>query len=310
MTTDPDIVIHAGLHKTGTTWLQNRIFAPKDGTELVYCGDIELIYRSFISPAAGQFSAGTARQALAPYLARGVARALPVVLSGEALAGRPFHSKYYRQHTARRLAESFPKARILLTIREQRAIIYSMYGQYLRFGYTASLAEFLRPVPPGSSHHPILDRGFYDYMQLLRGFEQYFPADQIMILPFEWLLDQPQAAIARLANFTGHVLTPPPPGATEQSSNPAWSDLAYAVLRHLNRFSSQDARWQHKRRFLAPNAVAHHVNRLTPDALRRRMRHQNAALIAQEIGEDYARSNADLAQRIGIDLGQYGYSIG
>ena len=57
MTADPDIVIHAGLHKTGTTWLQDRIFAPKDGTELVYCGDIELIYRSFITPAAGQSSA-------------------------------------------------------------------------------------------------------------------------------------------------------------------------------------------------------------------------------------------------------------
>jgi len=305
-----DILIHAGLHKTGTTWLQQRVFSERDGKEIAYCGDIDLLYRTFITPAASRFSAADAREGFAPLLDRAEKHKQLAVMSGEGLAGRPFHAKYYRQHTVRRLAEAFPEARILLTIREQRAIIYSMYGQYLRFGYTASLTEFLRAVPEGSSHHPILEREFYDYMLLLQDFEQVFPADRICILPFEWLLDQPQAAIDRLAGFTGHKLAPIAAATTRQSSNPAWSDLAYSALRHLNRFHSQDARWQHKRRFPPPNAIAHQVNRLTPDALRDRMRQRNKALIEREIGDVYAASNARLAERIGIDLGRYGYSIG
>ena len=54
----------------------------------------------------------------------------------------------------------------LVTIREQRSLIYSMYGQYIRFGYINSLTEFLSRPPDPMAGTAILNYGFYDFTQL------------------------------------------------------------------------------------------------------------------------------------------------
>lgn len=303
----PAVVLHVGLHKTGTTWLQRRIFAAKHGRELQYCGDIDLIYRQFLIPGPGDFSAATARAAFAPLLEQAAGNGQPVVISGENLAGRPFHARHLREITAGRLAETFPEARILLTIREQNAIISSMYGQYLRFGYSSSLQAFLQEPPPGAAYQPVLDRSFYDYARLIETYERFFPRDRILVAPFEWMLAEPDALLARLSAATETVLTPVGTETARRVENSAWSDLAYEALRHLNRFDSQDSRWQRKPLLLRPNAIAARIDRLTPDRLRRSMRKARKALIDEMIGDRYAASNRVASERIGIDLAAYGY---
>lgn len=301
------LLVHAGLHKTGTTWLQKRVFEPRHGSDIEYCGDIGLIYRQILVPGPDEFMAETARQAFAPLREQASIGQRLAVISGENLAGRPFHARFQREIAADRLAAVFPDARILLTIREQGAIIRSMYGQYLRFGYTSDLCSFLTEPPPEAAYRPVLDRAFYDYDRLIAAYERVFPAENILVLPFEWMLANPDAMIARLSAHTGAALSAIGADTARKVTNSAWSDLAYAALRHLNRFDNQDSRWQRKPGWLHPNSIAARIDRLTPRRLRHRMQQKRIELITEMIGDRYAASNRVVAARIGIDLAALGY---
>ncbi len=305
----PPLLIHVGLHKTGSTWLQKRVFEAKNGHEIAYCGDVAMIHGQFILPDSDAFDPEVPRQAFAPLLMKAAAAGQLAVLSDEALAGRPFHAKYQREVQAARLAAAFPDAKILITIREQRRIIYSMYGQYLRFGYTSSLQDFLAPAPAQSFLHPVLDRAYYDYERLIRSYERHFPTDNILLVPMEWMVSDPNGVLRFLSAQIGTDLSAVGAGQAGRIENPALSDLAYAALRQANRLVSQDARGLGRATRFNANAIAYRVDRLTPDALRRSMRAARMALIDQTLGDTYALSNQKVAARIGHDLAAYGYRV-
>lgn len=311
------LLIHVGLHKTGTTWLQRRIFAAGDGVDFAYCGDVGRIHDAFIRPAADRFEPAAGRAAFWDVLHRAEPGTGPgqspegriAVLSDEGLGGRPFHALHERAIHAARLAAAFPQARILITVREQSRIIYSMYGQYLRYGHTSPLAAFLAVPPAGSVHQPVLDRDYYDYERMFAVYARHFPADNILILPMEWMLADPVAALARIGDFCGKPLAVPQQESTRQVENRASSDLAYEAMRWVNHLISQDSRWHGKGLAPNPNAVGYWVDRLTPERLRRRMATTRMDRIAAEIGNCYAASNTALAERIGINLGALGYQV-
>ena len=304
------VLVHVGLHKTGTTWLQRRLFQALDGQCIAYCGDIKFIYREFIVPEIGVFSADEARHAFSSLIETARANDRLPVISGEALAGRPFHAKFHRSVIAQRIAEVFPDAHILLTIREQVAIIHSMYGQYIRFGYTSDLRSFLRQPPRESSLSPVLDLDFYNYAKLIKGYRALFGEDRVTVMPFEKLIADPSGQIDMLSRRTGFRLSSDVPEETRTAvQNRGWSDLAYNAARQVNRFVSQDSRWQRARGRLSPNSIGHYVNRLTPGSLRKRMSDRARRLISDEIGPYYAASNREAYTLTGIDLGEIGYRV-
>lgn len=305
---DP-VLVHVGLHKTGTTWLQQRVFQALDGQGIAFCGDLDLIYRTFIVPEIAEFSVEPARQAFADLLQTArTAGQLPVI-SGESLAGRPFHTKYQRAVVAQRIAQVFPNARILLTIREQTAIIRSMYGQYIRFGYTSNIHQFLKRPPAGSSFSPVLDWDFYDFARLIREYRTFFAPDRVLVLPFERFVSDADWAMRRIGDSTGVDLSRDLPDTQPaKTSNPAWSVPAYNAVRTLNRFISQDARWQRPRGRFSPNAIGYWANRLTPDRLRQRLDDRWRQIVAEAAGDYYQSSNRDASDLIGLDLGSLGYA--
>lgn len=301
------LLLHVGLHKTGTTWLQKRVFEAKAGKEIEYCGSRDVIYSQLITPGSARFSPEAARGAFGPLLDAAAERRRLAVISGENLGGRPFHAKYQREVVASRLAATFPGAKILLTIREQRAIIYSMYGQYLRFGFSSALEAFLTEPPPDAPYNAVLDRSFYDYEEMINTYTRFFPEADILVIPFEWMIAEPDAAVSSIAAHTGTILSGVGAEQARKVENPGWSDLAYEALRFFNHFHSQDSQWQRRPRFLPPNSVAYWVDRLTPGTLRRSMRAARMALIDQALGDTYAASNRRVAARIAKDLAAYGY---
>jgi len=308
ITEDP-VLVHVGLHKTGTTWLQQRVFRALDGQAISFCGDLDMIYRAFIVPEIADFSVEQTRETFADLMQTARASGRLPVISGESLAGRPFHTKYQRAVVAKRIAEVFPNARILLTIREQSAIIRSMYGQYIRFGYTSNIRQFLERPPAGSSFSPVLDWDFYDYSRLVQDYRACFEPDRVIVLPFEQLLSDPKWAVSRLETGTGVALSSNLSEAQPaKTSNPAWSVPAYNTARMLNRFVSQDSRWQRPRGRFSPGAIGYRIDRLTPGGLRRRMEEQWRQIVTEAMGDYYQSSNRAASDLIGVDLGALGYS--
>lgn len=301
------ILLHVGLHKTGTTWLQRQVFEAKAAAgEIAYEGDTRKIYGTFIVPRSDRFDPQAARAAFAPLMDSGPSGERPVVISGENLAGRPFHAEHQQEVVAGRLARSFPEAHVLLTIREQASVIQSMYGQYLRFGQTSSLEDFLAETDPASGFRPVLDRAFYDYDALLTRYEAWFGPGRVTILPLEAMLKAPDAALGRLWAAMGVQLAPVGERG-DRSENPALSVWGYRALRFFNRFASADSRHLHRGGWFNPNGLAQRVSNLTPKGVQARLKAAERARIRAALGQSYAASNRALAARLGIDLGALGY---
>lgn len=300
-------LIHIGLHKTGTSWLQDAL-SRRHGQELAFCPPSDLVRRALILPSVPAFDPAQAREMLQPVLDTGYPD-LPLMISDEALGGRPFHSALVRETVIARIRAVFPDAQIMITIREQSAVIHSLYGQYVRFGFGSNLAQFLAEPGADSSHRPVLDRGYYDYDALAEYLATQMPDDQLWIVPMEWMLGDSAAFLAALGARLGTQITPDAARA-ETVVNPAWAPPALWVARQANKLRPQDSRWLNPRRgFFHPNSLASRIDRLIPAARNKALHKAARAFVKDQLGDYYAASNSRLARRIGLDLGALGYPV-
>ena len=301
------LLIHVGPHKTGTTWLQRRFFSNARG--LVYSGDFRKTHAAFLVPRFGDFDLGKVRGLFGPLIERARSENLPLVISDEALGGRPFHQKYYREITAYRLRRAFPEAKILVTIREQDAVLRSMYGEYLRYGYSSSLRAFLTQDTGNPNLHPILDLAFYDYDRTLDFYESLFGPAHVMASPMEWVLSDKQAFVAHIGQFLGAEIGLPDDMDTDTRERPAWSGWARRAQRSINSLTPQDSRWQGGRNRFSANSIAFRIDRITPHWARMRGIAAEKRLVRDMIGSRFVASNRRLAERTGLDLGAFGYRV-
>ena len=116
-----DIFIHVGLQKTGTTFIQEKVFKNIDVNYIRYV-DRELYHSSFDDSK-------------------------PLLISNEDLCGSP-HAifdetlKNNREHIARNLSILFPNAKIILGLREPCAWLKSLYREAVRQGLYLSYNKF------------------------------------------------------------------------------------------------------------------------------------------------------------------------
>lgn len=305
----PDLVVHVGLHKTGTTWLQRTIFAPAHDCHIIYSETREKLRGVFLKPRQDAFSPDTARAVLDPLISEARARGWPAVVSDEALGGLPFGDRFRQATAFQRLHDTYPQAGLLITIREQRRVLQSVYGHYLRGGGTATLAKFLSQPPPdrAATWDPIVDLDYYDYSRLLRYAETIFGEGRVLMVPMEWMLAKPAGLLTRLSETFGVEWTGFEQPNTEQVVNSAWSTLGYGLNRRLNYLKVGEPRWDMRTWWLKPNAVAARVDQLTPAGLRRRQKARQLDVIDSAVGNRYAASNTALASRLNLDLTSFGY---
>lgn len=305
----PDIIFHVGLHKTGTTWLQSRIFTPAHGRHLSYTENRGDLRGVFLKPRHDAFLPETAHATLDPLIAEARSRGWPAVVSDEALGGLPFGDRFRQAVTFQRIQATYSQAALVITIREQRRVLQSVYGHYLRGGGTASLASFLSQPPPdrAATWDPIVDLDYYDYNRLLSYAETLFGEGRVLMVPMEWMLADPTALLTRMGEMFSINWTGFDPPSTEQVVNSAWSTFGYGLNRRLNYLKAGKPRWDMKSWWLKPNAVAAWADRLTPAGLRRRQKARQLETINRAIGEHYAASNTALADRLGLDLAAFGY---
>lgn len=126
-----NLFIHVGLHKTGTTLLQQNVFPYFDPKAIQYigrpCGS-----RHFIEEICWSSSP-------------------KVLVSSETFIGRlidvydPNEDYLLRQLSGiERLASAFPAANILIGVRSHASWILSCYKHYLKYGGSRALHEFFR----------------------------------------------------------------------------------------------------------------------------------------------------------------------
>ena len=188
------LTIHIGFHKTGTSFLQGVVYGRHPG---LLFGDPAASSRwaPFQSAAeAHDFDYDPDRLRVAVGEPD-----RPVLVSWEGLVGDPFAGAHMNTRIAERLAQTFPDARIVITVREQRAMVESLYRQYVAEGGIASALEFAGG-DTGRVHFSI---NYLRYERLIERYRALFGAGQVLVLLYEQLREDWRSVAAQVFQFAG-----------------------------------------------------------------------------------------------------------
>lgn len=307
-------LIHIGYHKTGSSWLQKFVFRRADaGFGALGKTFDSPLKQLLVIPNPLDFDPEAVCTALVPQLERIEAKGLRGVVSSERLAGHPFSGGYDSKELATRLQRVFPAGRVLIVIREQRAVILSSYKQYVKAGGPASLTDYLNPPERGRERVPMFDFGHYAYDRLIALYQELFAPDRVRVALYEQLAGDPRAFVEGIAEFAGVAVAPEVLAALPaERPNLASRGSAVALRRRSNQlFRRTDI---NPAPLLGATAlerpadrVVGAIDRLAPGALARTLDGRLRDLVALEVGERYRESNRRTALLTGLDLAAAGY---
>jgi len=311
----PPLLLHIGYHKTGSRWLRFLFFGnPATGYGWVDKTGPDHPVRRLVGARPFEFDAQQSRAEFEPLLQRIEDDGLFPVVSFERFSGNPFSGGYDSKEIADRLIQVFPKARVLVVVREQRSMIVSTYKQYVREGGALQPRKFMLPPTSRSMRVPWFDLRHFEYHHLLAYYRQLFGEDVVLALTYEQFVRDPAGFVEELARFAGRPLSGEVLASLpfDSKTNPGPPATAIAARRWLNTLGvrsdlnpapplASPAFWRLGKRIdrvsLAPaRAVAKEEAKLR-------------RTVDEVVGERYVESNRRTAELTGIDLGAYGWMI-
>ena len=171
MSQAPEVFFHVGLSKTGTTFLQYRVFPKLQG--------LHYIQRTRYRQAPARIQRGEA----ARYL-----------------VSREFDQQF--EEEVRWFAQKVPQAQPLIVFRRHDSYMASQYRRFVKNGFAGSLQDFIDLDG---------DRGYFrrqdlDYRRYLRVLEAHFSAAPLVFC-YDDLKEQPEAFYQVLARSMGVQLS-------------------------------------------------------------------------------------------------------
>ena len=312
------LLIHIGMHKTGSSYLQRLIF---DDVEAGFRSPIPrpLLRQTFLAPDAFAFRPRSARNHLSRFLAREHPNETVAVLSHEQFSGQPAgrgfglrrrECEIGRKELAHRLHTTFPDARILLVIREQRAMLRSIY-KWMVCGWegrlSASPRQFLDQSPLIDGYSPLFHCAYLEFHHLVQHYQQRFGRQNVLVLPYELLASNPLDFVNRIRAF---VDLAPAVRVPESRVNPGRPATLCLFQRPLNRLlASPNRPGQRSFPERCSAALALRISGLLPERLNATFERKLAGTIDLWASDRYAHSNQQTAWLTGLDLRSLGYIL-
>jgi hypothetical protein len=313
------VLIHIGYHKTASGWLRRRFFVdPRTGLGSIGKRGTRHPVRQLAGARPFEFDVETSRKQFEPLLRNEEEKGLLPVIAFERLSGHPISGGYDSKQIADRLIKTFPEARILVVLREQRAIILSTYNQYIREGGPLPLKTFINPPVTKSLRVPWFDLRHFEYHHLLAYYHELFGADRVLALTYEQFRANPADFVTKIADFAGRplseeVLRSLPFG---EVANRSPSPTAVELHRRLNKLAwvadvnpSPVFTAKAVRRRVRPLTEALKVSQLGTDRMNEQRHAELHRVIENAVGDRYAASNRITAELTDVDLGSYGWSV-
>jgi hypothetical protein len=203
-----EVFLHIGLHKTGTTYLQKKVFPLWPG--------IKYLKRSSLVDLV-EIEAGS-----------------KILISNEEFSGYPYGKPGKTVEVFRRnivnLSRYFPNAKVLISLRRHDNFMVALYQEYLHEGGILTFDEFYSMSgKSGCVADDILC--FYERLQIV---EELFPHRPFVFLQEE-LKENPDQLFRSLASHLGTDVPVIP--ADSESINPGVGYYQASLLRKLNKLS-------------------------------------------------------------------------
>ncbi len=309
------VIVHVGLHKTATTFLQASFFPKLNGVNFVHAthvlperpNPIQRFVRELLFRNPARLDARAHREAIEAYVG---AQPGHTVISSEALFGWPFENHVNFLPNTDLLAQVLPGAKIWLVLRRQDTWLESAYSQVLKQGLSTTPQAFAnyRDGAFGDFNWniyngPNLDVRDLDWAPYVQHYQRRFSAG-VLVQPFEAFVDDAGSFLRRFCAFAG--VEPFVPEAS-QRVNVAYSPLSAATARVVN---ALPLRFKMRLKSVVPPRLhpAAVLNRLVDPVLARAgKRALMPEPIKREALELHRDANARLARLIEADLAAHGY---
>ena len=238
----PKVLLHIGLHKTGTPFLQREVFGQLDPAEFNMNPEpLWPAVRQAVRHPDDPERVETARQAVAEWRASGDDRTL--VISEPHISGDMYGSHHDYADNLAIMREFFPEARAMFFVRKQSDWLQSAYRQHLAKGKPVPIEVFLNFYD--GEFRSRLGREVYGarnvealtlrFLAIHRAWAEAYGEENVYLLRQEDLRQRPAAVKALIARALGLEALPEPP--KERGHNRSYSALAIhlfhpTVLRH------------------------------------------------------------------------------
>ncbi len=308
-----DVLVHVGLHKTATTFLQESFFGALKNATFVHAphrlgpnpNPIQRFVAELLFRNAATLDVPAHRKAIEAFVD---AQPGLTIVSSEALFGWPFENHVNFRTNADLLAEVMPGAKIWLVLRRQDTWLESAYSQVLKQGLSTSASRFTNYADGAFGDFnwniyrgPNLDVRDLDWGPYVRHYQRRFGAANVHVQPFEAFVADPAGFLGSFCEFAGVPLHVPP---SRERVNAAYSPLSAWTARALNTIPL--AVKMSLKRWVSPQMhPAALLNRTLDPWLRRRS--IMPAAIKEAALELHRPANEALAGLINAELGRYGY---
>ncbi len=306
---DFEIVLHVGHPKTATTWLQDMVFGnPETGFVIPWDDARGRAIAAFVTVNPYCRDATWARGFFEEELERLADDPRVPILSDETLCGDPAQRRYTGRDVADRIHQAFPRAKVIIGIREQKAMAISLYREFILQGGLLPLKDFIGTGHEALSFTPILREDFLAYDLIVGYYQGLYGRQNVLVLPIEQLQRDQAGYVKTLLDFCGC------PGQLTREAEPrhvGWSALALVARRMLNPLIPTSPLSLGYRQLR--NRVAYRlcgaVNRLPRGASASIERNWKDRVDRRYAGV-FRESNRRLAELTGLDLAALGYDLG
>lgn len=196
MRESPCIYFHVGLGKTGSTWLQQRVFPKLDGVRYIPPRDY-----------------------------RRVSKLISRLKGSKMLVSRELDRQFDRE--VKWFISRFPETRVIIVFRRHDTWLASQYRRHVKNGWAGSVEKFL-DLTADTGQWKQSDLLFYPKLRFLDQHCRHKP----LVLFYEDLLERPRRFIQRIAAYTGTTVSRQ---VDLRRSHPSFSDKQLLVLRHVCR---------------------------------------------------------------------------
>lgn len=310
-----ETLIHIGYHKTASTWLQTHILDNPETLLKRFFSKKDI--RDFIVlPHSLDFNSQSVKTHHLKLMEKAVtaenlSEDTISVVSSERLSGHPHSGGYDSKEIADRLKSCFPDAKVLIVIREQKSAISSCYLQYVKYGGTCSIKDYVNPPKRGLPVIPLFKFEHFDYVKLIQYYRNLFGKDKVLVLPYELFKDEPQKFYTQILEFSNAKRLKKVPYG--KITNKRLSYLTSKFARQANKLFVKTTLNPSapSSEYLSNNIISLFMilDRLVPKFIRKACDRILDKYIESQVSDRFLEGNKELQKIVNIDLSEYGYDL-